>query len=308
MSNPLTPPDPGQVPNPYAPGTPDSTQDPYAAPYSAQAPYTTPEAPPQQPTYQQSPYPQSPYPQGPYQQGPYQQGSYPGPPAGTDGVSIAALVTGIVGTGPIALVLGIVGLNRVKKSGRSGKGMAIAGIVLGAVGTLALIGGVTMFTLLWSNDEAREVFRDSLNEAQQNTDDGAGSALDDILGELDGAEGGLAVPPSWATGTCLQIPTDLSTAEAPLDVDCAEEHNGEVYAAQSVDAADYPGEDAVVAQAEEFCGAEFPASLADGSALTMPTYVYYYPTSESWLLGDTEISCLAVEDDLSSWTGPVLAP
>lgn len=298
MSNPFTPPDPGQASNPYAPRDPDPAQSPYGTPAPSQ-PSPSLQPPYDQPSYGQSPYGQPPYGQSPYPPTPYPQSPnpYAGAPVGTDGVSIAALVTGIIGTGPVALVLGIVGLNRVKKSGRSGQGLAIAGIVLGGLGTLALIGFLALVALVWNSDEARDAIRDGITESQRHAEDDAG-ALDDLLG----------VPPTWATGTCLQIPTDLSTEEAPLDVDCAEEHNGEVYAAQSVDAPEYPGEDAVVAQAEEFCDTQFPASLIDGSALTMPTYVYYYPTDESWSLGDTEVSCIAVEDDLSSWTGAVVTP
>ncbi|MEV7971689.1 DUF4190 domain-containing protein [Cellulomonas sp. NPDC089187] len=57
----------------------------------------------------------------------------------TDGVSIAALVTGIIGTGPVALVLGIIGLRRTGAGRRGGRGFAIAGTVLGAVGILGWI-------------------------------------------------------------------------------------------------------------------------------------------------------------------------
>ncbi|WP_179951029.1 DUF4190 domain-containing protein [Xylanimonas oleitrophica] len=52
---------------------------------------------------------------------------------GTDGVSIAALVTGVLGLGVVPVVLGIVGLNRVRNTGRQGKGLAVAGIVLGGI-------------------------------------------------------------------------------------------------------------------------------------------------------------------------------
>lgn len=54
----------------------------------------------------------------------------------TDGVSIAALVTGILGLALVAVGLGIAGLVRIQRSGRSGKGFAVAGIVLGAFATV----------------------------------------------------------------------------------------------------------------------------------------------------------------------------
>jgi hypothetical protein len=82
------------------------------------------------------------------QPGPYQQqypsapppgyGGYPRP-RGANGLAIAALVCGIIGLfflsivlGPLALIFGIIGLRRAN-AGASGRGMAIAGIVLGAI-------------------------------------------------------------------------------------------------------------------------------------------------------------------------------
>lgn len=111
----------------------------------------SPYASPQQPPQQAQPYPQPqqpPYPP-PYQQQPYQQ-PYSSPSAGTDGFSVAALVTGILGMGIVPIVLGIVGLSRVRRTGQSGKGMSIAGIVLGAIAivvwTVLLVLGIAFFS------------------------------------------------------------------------------------------------------------------------------------------------------------------
>src|SRR5690606_27213037 len=67
---------------------------------------------------------------------------------GTDGFAIAALVSGVLGTGIVALILGIVGLRRTSGGVRAGKGMSWAGIILGVVGILgwtAAIVGLVMF-------------------------------------------------------------------------------------------------------------------------------------------------------------------
>lgn len=57
------------------------------------------------------------------------------------GLAIAALVTGILGFSIIPLILGAVELGRIKKglSSPAGKGMSIAGLILGI---LALIGWI----------------------------------------------------------------------------------------------------------------------------------------------------------------------
>jgi hypothetical protein len=74
---------------------------------------------------------------------------YGAPPSrGTNGMSIASLVLGIVwiwGLGSVlALVFGYVGLRQIKERNETGRGMAIAGVVLGWVG----IGGLILFIIL----------------------------------------------------------------------------------------------------------------------------------------------------------------
>jgi len=60
---------------------------------------------------------------------------------GPSGLSIAALVTGILGMGIIPVILGAVDLSRIKNSlaSEKGKGFDIAGIVLGAIGVVVWI-------------------------------------------------------------------------------------------------------------------------------------------------------------------------
>ena len=53
----------------------------------------------------------------------------------TSGMAIASLVLGICGISLLAIIFGIVALNQIKKSNGflTGKGMAIAGIILGSI-------------------------------------------------------------------------------------------------------------------------------------------------------------------------------
>lgn len=79
--------------------------------------------------------------QGPYYYGygyPQQQGG------GTSGMAIAAMVCGICGflcliPGVVGVILGLVSLPQIKRSGQSGRGMAITGIVAGALWILCFI-------------------------------------------------------------------------------------------------------------------------------------------------------------------------
>ena len=72
--------------------------------------------------------------------------NYPSPPVayakpGYNGLAIASLVLGILwlfGFGSLlALIFGLVALGQINKTGQEGKGLAIAGSILGAIGVLA---------------------------------------------------------------------------------------------------------------------------------------------------------------------------
>jgi hypothetical protein len=134
--NPYGDPDPGVPPTHQPYGETPPAPPPYGAPQPYQQPY-------QQPGYGQ-PYAQPAYGQPPY---PYAAA----PP--TDGLALGAMITGIAGlllscayglgllASPVALVLGKVSMNRIARSeGRlGGRGFALAGFVLGIVGTVLLV-------------------------------------------------------------------------------------------------------------------------------------------------------------------------
>jgi len=152
---PASPPGPAQpaqpVPGPYPPG--------YRPPYPVQPPprpaYAQPQSAPQQPAAaapaQPAPTAQYAAPQPAYyrqmQSGPvYRQ------VVKTSGIAIGALVLGIVSfvglsfcigglLGPFASLMGVLGLREIQKDPDrlGGKGMAIAGIVLGVISSLAMI-------------------------------------------------------------------------------------------------------------------------------------------------------------------------
>lgn len=153
--------------DPYAqPQQPPPYQDPYAQPqqppqeYSVQQPTSgqpyDPYNPGGQPPYYQQP--QSAPPAGYPQQPPAYQAPvvYPGgpgygvpaAPSGTNTQALLSMIFGIVSIvllccfgagvlfGGAALVLGYLGLNKVKNENAGGRGMAIAGLITGGIGAL----------------------------------------------------------------------------------------------------------------------------------------------------------------------------
>jgi hypothetical protein len=104
--------------------------------------------PPQQPPYP----PPGQYPPGQYPQGQYPPG-YPQPPYAperTSGAAIASLVLGFVGFcipligGLVAVILGLVGIASTGKPNVKGRGLAIAGLILGLLTLLGwgVFGGI----------------------------------------------------------------------------------------------------------------------------------------------------------------------
>jgi len=104
---------------------------------------------PDDPTQPPAMPPPPPPPPAPFSQPP--PSGYQARPTGTNGFAVAALVLGIaqvflcfIGT-VLALVFGYIGRNQIDRSGgaQGGRGLAIAGIVLGWVGVgLAVLYGV----------------------------------------------------------------------------------------------------------------------------------------------------------------------
>ena len=94
----------------------------------------------------QPPAPPPSQPSGPppgYPQGPPQQGY--GQPARTNGLAIASMILGIVWLcwlgSILAVIFGHVALGQIKNSGgtQTGRGFAIAGLILGYLGVVTLI-------------------------------------------------------------------------------------------------------------------------------------------------------------------------
>ncbi|WP_051451413.1 DUF4190 domain-containing protein [Actinospica robiniae] len=103
------------------------------------------EFPPPPPPPQQPPYGTGQWQYGTqtgYQQ-PYYGYGFPQTP-GTNGLAVAAMVCGLCGflcliPGIVGVILGAVSLPQIKRSGQSGRGMAITGIVAGAVWIIGFV-------------------------------------------------------------------------------------------------------------------------------------------------------------------------
>ncbi|WP_159796074.1 DUF4190 domain-containing protein [Puerhibacterium puerhi] len=326
-----TPPE-GTAPDPFAPpsSTPETPAPTPSGTTPPAAPYGTPSA---QPTPEQpAPYteggapstdaPASPYeaaPSSPYGTAPAapqaQHGSPYGQPAapGTDGFAIASLVTGILGTGIVALVLGIVGLNRVKKSGQNGKGMSIAGIVLGALG---IVGGIIWaIFLVWAFSNADELQDlDTASgtsvveetEAPAATDAPSDDAAEDTADESGATslQGAVAADAGFELGGCFDAPPSGNVYDIDF-VDCTQSHEYEVYAVDAFAEGSYPGDEAITDVAVDFCKSSFEDYVSVDYFDSSLDYDAYIPDAESWEQGDRELACYAYSMDGDPLTSSV---
>ncbi|MFC7792581.1 DUF4190 domain-containing protein [Streptomyces cinereoruber] len=242
-------------------------------------PIQPPPPPPGSPQPQEWPAP-GPYtsPGMPYAAGPYGPPGGPGagphgqPPRSTSGLAVASLVSGIVCClAPLGLVLGLVALPRIRKRGQAGKGLAIAGIVLSALGCVLLVLGLVTggFSSAWSG------FKKGVEEG---VDEAARSKS----------------PFSLRTGQCFSDhgKTKDYTTEVTV-VDCARPHDGEVTGGFDVTGfSTWPGEDAIDAIAEKRCETVNLAYAMDTWAIPEDVWLFYYlPSSQSWKLGDRTVTC-----------------
>ncbi|KAA1251724.1 DUF4190 domain-containing protein [Mycobacterium simiae] len=220
-------------------------------------------------TFQQPPYPP---PAQPPEQGPYGPPGYPGgyppppspygqahppPPAslGTNGFAIASLIFGVLGGVLLSVIFGIIALTQIKRRGQSGRGMAIAGLVLSAAWTLVIVAAIVVAVV---------------------ADDGSVRAT------------------SLSVGDCIEsIPGDNARVLTLPKVACAKPHEGEVYAQFRVTTSNFPGQSTLESDYRERCLAAFAAyapKAADDEGYE--SYVLY-PTQETWDQGDREVVCIA---------------
>ena len=178
--------------------------------------------------------------------------------------AVWSLVTGLLGLGPAALVLAVVALRRIARRQLRGRGLAIAGGILGGVGTVALAVVVTV-TVLTS------------------------AATRPLPADVPAARDARAQ--QLVTGNCLAT----LPADGPVDsvrvVPCAEPHEAQVVTEYSFAAnAVWPGQEDADERVARAC------VLDDSEIAAGVRTVTWSPTERSWSDGDRVGLCLAVVD------------
>ncbi|HMG28909.1 MAG TPA: septum formation family protein [Jiangellaceae bacterium] len=237
------------------------------------------------------------------------------PQAPRNGLGIAALILGIVGVvigiipfffwvagilGVIGLILGFVGRGRAKRGEATNGTMALWGIITSAVAVVVSIVGLVILIAFadlsvefWAGPE------DTASPAAENTGSPDETSAPTQAQETAAPGAGEVDVLDLKVGDCLaeSVPGGGEEVSSVQSVPCSEPHSEEVYAAVTLPEGDFPGEEAVVAQAEELCTAEFESFVGlpyEESALYLS---YLTPTEESWSHGDREVVCTVYDPD-----------
>jgi hypothetical protein len=193
-------------------------------------------------------------------------------------MAVWALVLGIVPVfaGLLGIGLGIAALSRIKRSGRKGRGLAVAGIVLGALWLVALLG----FTV-----------RAALSDRVHRDASGAPTSSGPVsLGDI-------------RVGDCTKT-LPLGTHIVTLNVvPCAQPHLGEVFLTYDFPSGGYPGEVEVTRESRGRCQEALPAYVGASPGETGYNIVYVKPSASSWARGRRHVICELVSPTHAELTG-----
>jgi len=218
-----------------------------------------------------------------------------------NGLGIAALILGIVGVlsvvlpfgfwvaailGIIGLILGLIGYGRFQRSEATNGTMALWGIITSAVAVLV---SIVAAVILVGTDLAEELaVKDAAEVTVRPSTEMSAPARPE------------ATPPGTEevdifdleVGDCFSEIEDTEEMFSSVEsVPCSKPHGEEVSVAETLPDGDFPGMDAIDAQADELCFTgfeEFVGLPFEESVLTLGIIT---PSEESWRYGDRLVLC-----------------
>ena len=99
-------------------------------------------------------------------------------------------------------------------------------------------------------------------------------------------------------GDCL---TEVQAIEEEIlsveTVPCSEPHSEEIYAVVTLPEGDFPGDEAIVTQAEDVCVGEFEGFVGLPYAESVLEFNYAWPLEEGWDAGERGVVCSVSDPD-----------
>jgi hypothetical protein len=200
------------------------------------------------------------------------------PPSGTSKMAVTSLVLGLLGVVGVSAILGIVfgvvALRGIRGSLQRGRGMAIAGIVLGSVWlALAAVLVATVFILRTATP----------TQPAASASTQVGGRRVNVL--------------SLVVGDCFDNPAvtaQITKVLSVVETSCTEPHNAQIFAAFTVAGSmlDYPGNTSLLGTAATECTARMKATLNSALITKTMTLRFLVPDQLSWVAGNRTISCI----------------
>jgi Septum formation/Domain of unknown function (DUF4190) len=185
----------------------------------------------------------------------------------TSGWAVASFILGIFAIIPLSVIFGFVGLQRVRRLGQRGKGLAIAGLVL---------------SLIWAGVFVAVGLAGSSTATRQ-------SATGKIT-----HRGDLGVF-ALVTGDCFDNPTNTQNIESVTAIPCTQPHDSQVFAKFDLKGSDdaYPAPATLNKLADTGCNAR-TGSIDKPKTTADMTIRVLFPEQDSWTDGQRTVSCLIV--------------
>jgi hypothetical protein len=203
------------------------------------------------------------------------------------GLAIASFVLGLLGafllTAALSVILGIAALAEIRRTGKRGKGLGIAGIALSCVWAVAIIG---LFVV--------------------GATTGGGSP-----GASSGSPGQASHPASvnvfsLPVGTCFDNPAGNTLGiNSVTAIACTKAHNAQVFAEFDTTGSRFPGTAAMERRANSGCNARITGNVGQSKITSTMSLHFIFPQQLAWDSGQRRISCLIV--DSRTITSSVLA-
>ncbi|GAA6525626.1 DUF4190 domain-containing protein [Intrasporangium sp. DVR] len=200
-----------------------------------------------------------------------------------NGFAIAALLCGLAGLVPVApllaIVFGVIALRQLRRAPQRGRGMAVAGVVLGSVGVVfwAVVGAA----VLVADDPARTAA----------TPGPSGSTSAGAPPQTSGR----VLVEDLTPGACFSGIGPASLDWASLSR-CDVEHEMQLITIVELDAGPFPGRDEAGAEAERTCMVAVEP-LVDESKLERVELFVIYPDSRVAWAQDRSVLCVAASAD-----------
>ena len=179
----------------------------------------------------------------------------PEPRRPTDGVAVAALISGLVAAIPVTLILGPLALIRIGRSGARGRALAITGLVLAGLWTVAA--AIVAAAIITRPPPPKPV------------------TLPRVF--------------SLQAGQCLNsAPNGISGLQV---LGCSQAHDAEVFATFRVAGSHYPGTTALQQQARQGCASRLSGYLNPQLSADSLAQSFVYPDAGAWSAGERTVVC-----------------